>query len=598
MPDLTKALLYAQEQFRCGQLHQAEATCLKILVVDPQHVDALLFLGVIANQLGKPEQTIECFRKVIAVKPDHFETCKNLGFLYRGQGKLDEAIECYRKALLLKPDDAEAHSGLGDVFCDQERLDEAVESYQRALSLRPDFAQVYCNLGGIFLAQDKLDLAMDACRRALALDPRLAEAYVNLGSALVGQGDTGAAADSLRNALELKADCPGAREGLASLYAELGRFEDAHREVAKALASNPDNAVALSILPEIQKMPVDADWLNRAQRVASKPTLPLAEAMRLLFAIGKYHDDNAQYDHAFAAYSAANALRRRVEGGFDRAAFSSLVDALISAYAFDAVNAPHAGASASRVPVFIVGMPRSGTSLVEQIIASHPQAFGAGELSFWHAQARKSGNATALAGGDPALLAKIVAEYEQLLHRLAAGKDRVVDKMPHNFLWLGMIRSAFPNAQIIHTQRNPLDTCVSIHCRMFLHAHQYAADLEDLGHCYCEYLRLMRHWRSVLPADRFLELPYEGLVNDQAGWTRKLLEFVQLPWADSCMQFHRHERRVATFSSWQVRQPIYRTAMGHWAHYAKHIGPLIKVLEANGVHAERYASARWPCYAI
>jgi tetratricopeptide (TPR) repeat protein len=572
-----------------GSWRLAESICLMTLREQPTHMGMLLLLGVIANQLGKPEEAIARFNEAIALQPDYLESYVLLGALLRQQRRLEEAVGCLRKAIALKPDDPRAHAGLGDVLADRAQLDEAVASYLEALSLKPDFAEVYCNLGGILQTQGRFAEAVDACNMALSLNPHFAGAYVNLGATHQGLGDLAAAEACFNRALALDDKCTVARNALASVCAELGKFDAARRELERTLALKTDDATALAMLTEIGTMPADEAWLDKAQNVVVSPALSKAEALRLQFAIAKYYDDNKQYQLAFPEYRRANALRAK-PGGFDRAAFSAVIDALIAAYTREVVNQEKEGMNKSHRPVLVVGMPRSGTSLMEQIVASLPQAFGAGELDFWPSQAQRNWKSALSAQKDPALLARLGAEYEELLKRVSDGRDRVVDKMPANFLWMGFVRSVFPFARFIHTTRDPLDTCLSIYFKNFSRSHYYATDLADLGFYYTEYARLMRHWRSVLPEDRFLEVSYEALIGDQSAWSKRIVEFVDLPWDTRCLDFHRTERRVATFSNWEVRQPIFRSSMGRWKNYREFLGPLIETLAAEPPPENRYAT--------
>jgi hypothetical protein len=237
-----------------------------------------------------------------------------------------------------------------------------------------------------------------------------------------------------------------------------------------------------------------------------------------------------------------------------------------------------AGGDASERPVFIIGMPRSGTSLAEQILASHPQVFGAGEVHFWDqalARLEKEGLDEAAARTLPA----IALDYLTRVGTQAGGLPRVVDKMPANFLYAGLIHAALPRARIIHMQRHPLDTCLSVYCQNFFNVGRYANDLDDLAHYYGEYLALIEHWRAVLPPTTLLEVPYERLIEEQEGWSRKMVEFIGLPWDPRCLDFHQTSRVVITASKWQVRQKLHSGSVGRWHRYEKHLGPLMPLLD-------------------
>jgi hypothetical protein len=226
-------------------------------------------------------------------------------------------------------------------------------------------------------------------------------------------------------------------------------------------------------------------------------------------------------------------------------------------------------------------MPRSGTTLAEQILASHPKVAGAGELPFWN-DAAAGYKSTALDGGTSgSMTSKLAEDYMRLLADLAPDALRVIDKMPANFLFLGLIHAALPNARILHMRRNPIDTCLSIYFQHFEVAYSYANDLEDLAHYFTEYSRVMEHWRSMLPENAILDVSYEGLVEDQEAWSRKMLEFIGLPWDPICLDFHRTDRTVITASKWQVRQKISKSSVGRWRNYEQFVGPLLHLMESE-----------------
>jgi hypothetical protein len=305
---------------------------------------------------------------------------------------------------------------------------------------------------------------------------------------------------------------------------------------------------------------------------------PLSHAIGLRYALGKYFDDLGRHDDAFRHYRLANELTKRYGAVYDGEKLTRLIDRLIAT--FDAgfmSTPPRASASLSERPVFVLGMPRSGTSLAEQILASHPAVFGAGEISFWD---------DAFGAYDPQALSAIADEYLARTAQAPAGALRVVDKMPANFLYAGLIHAVFPRARIIHLRRHPIDTCLSIYFQNFLNAAAFCNDLEYLAHYYREYVRITDHWRAVLPATAFLEVSYEDLVADQERWTGRMLEFIELPWEPQCLEFHRAERVVITASKWQVRQSINAASVGRWRNYERYVGPLEALLRKPAHGAE------------
>ncbi|MBW8078530.1 MAG: hypothetical protein GJU76_10755 [Gallionella sp.] len=295
----------------------------------------------------------------------------------------------------------------------------------------------------------------------------------------------------------------------------------------------------------------------------------------LRFAMGKYFDDVGDYASAFEAFRKANEQRKKLSVRYDRAARTAWVDDVVRHYTAERAATPVGGASDSQRPVFVVGMMRSGTSLVEQIIASHADASGAGELQFWGMIEYQHPEFFQDPGSDPALAAKTADAYLKLLSRHSADALRVVDKTPANVDYLGLLHCLFPNARFIYMRRDPVDTCLSCYFQNFINAASFAMDLQDLAHYYREHHRLVAHWRSVLPKESFLEMPYEQLVADPEASSRRILEFLDLEWDPKVLEFHKTERAVLTASHWQVRQKMYSSSVGRSKHYQKYIGPLL-----------------------
>jgi len=321
----------------------------------------------------------------------------------------------------------------------------------------------------------------------------------------------------------------------------------------------------------------DGAWLEGVEALLAKP-LPLAHQTGLRYALGKYYDDLGEYSEAFSHYRQANELSKRHAARYDRAQLTQYIDGIIGNFDAAFAAASHSGASVSELPVFVVGMPRSGTTLIEQILASHSQAVGAGEVNFWERAAERFAGCAPGSAARASALAALGRDYLALIGARAGQALRVIDKMPANFLYAGLIHAAFPHARILHVQRHPLDTCLSLYFQNFGERHPYANDLDSLAHYYGEYLRLTRHWRAVLPAAALLEVPYEALVGEQEYWTRRILKFVGLPWDARCLEFHRTERVVITASRWQVRQKINTRSIGRWRNYEPYLAPLRPLL--------------------
>ena len=318
----------------------------------------------------------------------------------------------------------------------------------------------------------------------------------------------------------------------------------------------------------------------RYSELLQQPLRP-REAVSLHYALGKYFDDVQQYDQAFEQYRHANVLKRERSQPYDRQRLVEAVDELIRVFSRGWYEQARANGVASTRPVFIIGMPRSGTSLVEQILASHPQAFGAGELTFWLQASNDYLDRVRRSAPVEHLIGRLARDYLQLLQGLSPEALRVIDKMPGNFMYLGPIRAALPDARLIHMRRDPVDTCLSIYFQDFGDVLTYANDLDDLAHYYGQYRRIMQHWQSILPPGALLEIPYEALVADQEGWSRRMLDFIGLPWDPRCLDFHRTVRNVLTTSRWQVRQKISTGSVARWRHYARYLAPLLPLHEQS-----------------
>jgi tetratricopeptide (TPR) repeat protein len=327
----------------------------------------------------------------------------------------------------------------------------------------------------------------------------------------------------------------------------------------------------------IRKMtPVDSPWLEGAENIADGE-IGLLDEVELRFAMGKYCDDVGNYKRAFENYKRANDLLKSIAEPYDREGRIKLVDRLIRGYTREAVTRKDTATCGSEKPVFVVGMPRSGTSLAEQIIASHPSAVGAGELDFWSDAARSHSMAIRDGQLDESIRQELADGYLRLLKNASDDALRIVDKTTINADYLGLIHSIFPNARILYLQRDSIDTCLSCYFQQFSLGLCFTMDLSDLAHYYREHRRLMAHWRSVLPPGTILDIPYAELVADQAGWTRKILEFLGLGWDERCLDFEKTERAVVTSSSWQVRQKIYKDSVLRWRNYEQFIGPLLSL---------------------
>jgi tetratricopeptide (TPR) repeat protein len=431
----------------------------------------------------------------------------------------------------------------------------------------------------LLIEQGKEDQAIALLKETLRLKPDYVEAYNAFGQALSNVDKKQEAEIAFTQALELRPNCPEVLLSLGKSASDQGEFERAQELFERALKIDPKMPEALAGLAYTQKMTTDdASWLQRAQELAAQP-LTRRHIVMLYFAMGKFCDDTEEYDKAFSFYRQANEERKKYIGKYDRVKEEELVNSLINSYSATFLGVRQPGADDSQRPVFVVGMPRSGTSLIEQIIASHPEAYGAGELSFWHQRANELGNRFQKASFQKKEISETATGALQNLIAYDAHASRIVDKMPDNFKLLGFIHTVFPQARILHVRRNPVDTCLSIYFQNFKSGHTYSNDIEDLSHYYQQYHRLMGHWRSVLQDDIFLEVPYESLIEEQESWIQHIINFIGLSWDEQCLSFYKTKRRVGTSSNWQTRQPIYKSSKERWRNYEKYVEPLLPLLD-------------------
>jgi tetratricopeptide (TPR) repeat protein len=497
------------------------------------------------------------------------------------QGAYPEAINSYRKLVEIQPRHAAALNNLGAALCQLGRYQEAEGYFLQAIKFEPNYVDPYSNLGNALTVRGAYDEAESYLRRALKLNPRFVNARANLGLTLANLSRLREAKSHFDKALKIEPRNADALFGLAFVAKAEGHLDEARELADRVLRVNPKMAKALATLISLRKMlPSDNALLGRAEELAVSGVTALDES-DLRFAIGKYCDDVGNFDKAFQNYKRANDLLKPIAEPYDRAARKNFVDSMIRVYTQDVVARPASGASDSVKPVFVVGMPRSGTSLTEQIIASHPSARGAGEMEFWSRAVHEHRDAV-LSGTLCESTSRQLAEaYLSELDAKSGDGSRIVDKLPRNSDYLGLIHLVFPHARIINMRRDPIDTCLSCYFQKFVPL-SFTLELADLADYYRQHERLVAHWRAALPRGTILDVPYEELVADQEGWSRRILDFVGLDWNDQVLEFHKTNRPVVTASFWQVRQKIYDNSVRRWRNYEKYIGPLADLKDFAG----------------
>ena len=489
------------------------------------------------------------------------------GFQLYQKGKLAAAQNLFRQALQNNPDQPDAIRLLAEVLLDLRQFDEAILRVTHLAKLQPAHFLSHYSLGTAYRLAGQPEPAVRAYRAALALNPDFVGALHGIGAALNLAERECEALAWLRRAVALQPDFAPAWQELAAALAIMGELSEAESAYQRAVALDPHLGNARRMLAAVrQDKPAD-DEIDALLVASNHPGTPPAARIDMLFAAGRLLDRTGDVDRAFDVFSQANFLRRASQAAagivYGRQKFSSDIDGIIAAFD-QACFAAGSGGHPSEAPVFIVGMPRSGSSLFEQIAASHPDVTGAGEFPGIGEIARRLGPAP-----QTWTSADILAAAENYLDGLTAkagAAERLIDKMPDNIFHVGLIAMMFPHARVIFCERDPADTCLSCFFQNFSAPLAYDTDLEDAAHRCAEITRLARHWRNVLPL-RHMTLRYEEVVEDLPAKARELIAFLGLDWDDSCLAFHRTTRPVRTASWAQVRQPLYQDAVGKWRRY-------------------------------
>jgi tetratricopeptide (TPR) repeat protein len=570
-----------------GKPDEAAACYRRALELKPDFAEVHNNLGVAWKEQGKPDEAAASYRRALKLNPDDAEAHNNLGNVLKEQKKPDEAVACYRWALELKPDYAEAHYNLGAALQGQGKLDEAAACYRCALELKPDYAPAHNNLGNTLKEQGKLDEAVACYRRTLELKPGYAEAHSNLGSALKEQGKLDEAAACYRRALELKPDYAAAHNNLGSALQEMGDLRGAEDSFRAALRHDGRLALAHCNLAELLGGKLSANDLAAQRRLLEDMELTDLDRSLLHFGLAKVLDARGEYAEAARHLNRGNALQlsewRKRGREYDPKEHKRLVTRTIAACTPEFFQRVRGFGVESELPVFVVGLPRSGTTLVEQILASHSQVFGAGELGLAHDTMTALGSEDAdclegLSRLDRQTAGRLAARHLERLRALSPTALRIVDKMPENYLYLGLLASLFPRAKFIHCRRDLRDVAVSCWTTHFQGV-RWTNDREHIASRFYQYQRLMEHWRKVLPAP-LLEVEYEATVADLEGVARKLVAWCNLAWEPKCLEFHQTKRPVRTASAVQVRRPVFKTSVARWKHYEGALASLFARLES------------------
>ena len=470
---------------------------------------------------------------------------------------------------------AQIQHNLGTALYMQGRDLEAAKAFDLALAINPRADDSMLSLGQVMLSQTNPTAAAECARRALSMKPNNPSALLLLASALVEDSRPAEAEDYLKRAIKLDPKDAKAQALLGMRFQSQGKFKEANIQLRKSMESTPKQGFAYFAYVHNNKVSEgDLGMVDQMERLATEGGLPPRELNFLHYGLGRALESLGEFERAIKHYDQANRIAYRIKFGdrrFDRASYAANFDRIIKTFSKELLDKARGHGDPSDLPIVIVGMMRSGTTLAEQILSSHPMVGAAGEDRFWPMNWRRALASTPNLLDTPSLR-PLAKAYLRRLQQVVPNKPRVTDKMPANYEFLGTIHASLPNVRILHMRRNPVDTCFSIYTTPNRVPIEFAYDRENIVFAYRQYQRLMEHWRSVLPPARFLEVSYEELVLDRETCTRRIVEFCGLEWNEACMSPERNDRSVVTPSLWQVRQPIYTSSIGRWKKFRPWLG--------------------------
>jgi Flp pilus assembly protein TadD len=576
-PDVNFALGISFAQ--SGQAPQAVKHLRTTLEADPEHAAALSWLASILSSTGRLHEAEQVALKAAHLHPDEPAVHNNLGRIYLDKREPQRALSAFQRAVELSPDIAPILARLGQTLQILGRYGEAAANYRKAMRLMPQDEAIRGMLVRLLMSMGESQEALEILHDATRINPSSFAAQIGFAQALFESGQGRLALETLRRAVKLDPNSAFARGLLGACLSEIGEFEEAVEEFRYAIRLDPSMGTAYYDLVESKTVTEeDAALVEQMMAQLRKTNLPPLDRMSFHFACGKAFDDLGRFREAMEQFDFANRLCHQISFGgsrFDRDLFAGMVDEMISKFPMGGRRDLPEGNPSNR-PIFVVGMIRSGTTLVERILASHPEVSAGGEIKFLAAQFDQD---HCLGLEQLGASAQIASDYLDLLVEIGDGKRRVTDKMPSNFRAVGPIHALFPNARIVHVRRNPVDTCISIYSHLFHNPPEFCCDRESIVFAYQQYQRLMAHWRQSITTERFFEIEYESLVEDRENVVRALLEFCGLEWNDRCLRHEKTEGQIRTVSKRQARLPIYTKSLHRWKNYEPWLGSFSKLLE-------------------
>jgi len=584
----------AFELFNHGDLQGAKVLYEKISSLDGRNAEAPMMLGVIKAEAGDVLGAESLLQQALALKPDYADAFYYLGHVLQARGQLAEAVHKLERAVELDSDFVEAkallnsvQTNLANALLQQGKLSQAAACFEKITRQQPTSPAGWFMLARIRGQQGQYVEAERCCREVIRLDAELIEAHILWASLLLAQGKLEEACKHSDDALQLDSGNINAVALAANIAKHMGEPEKSHRLLSPLLEQGVEQVnIALAFAMVSKDIDRQQQAITLMEKILkSDSSLSTVSKTNLCFNLGMLYDNIKQYDKAFFYYQQGNMLK---PVSFDQTEHARNIERHIAVHSKKFMASKLRSGLHSERPIFIVGMVRSGTSLVEQILSSHADVYGAGELGDIYQFSKELPHLLETSEAYPECLSKLTQQhtdtlaqrYLNHLTQLSPNAKRVVDKLPGNFMHLGLIELLFPGARVIHCMRDPVDTCLSTYFQDFSTLHPYAYDLSSLGVFYQNYLKLMTHWRKVLSLP-MLELKYEDLINDQEQVSRSLVEFCGLEWDARCLQFYENKRLVRTASYDQVNRPLHKQSVARWKHYEPHLKPLLNALNCE-----------------
>jgi tetratricopeptide (TPR) repeat protein len=561
--------------------------------LDPQLEQAWFNLGKALAMLGFGQEADEAFEKSFALNPERGKLA--LAAEHHKEGRFEEAERLYREIIRANPKNVDAIRMLGRVALSAKRNDDAERLFRQAIKLTPDFTGAMTDLARLLKEQNRFDEAIEWFEKVVELEPDSAQAHFQLAGTLAPAALTFRAIESYRKALELSPKFPGARLGLGHVLKTVGQRQEAIEAYRECIRLRPDNGESYWSLANLKTYRLSDEDVAAMEKRLAQGDLTHQSRVNFLFAMAKAQEDRGNFERAWDYYVEGNAAQRMQEK-YDPVATEVVNDAIIEVFDRQLLEGNAGLGNPDTSPIFVIGLPRSGSTLIEQILASHSQVEGTSELPYAGRVATSLNRNRADGVNYPEAVRELSAEHFDALGRdyldLAAmhrteGAARFIDKMPNNFPAVGFLHLILPNAKIVDARRHPLDSCLGCFRQLFAKGQTFTYDLNDIGEYFLEYERMMDHWHSVLPG-RVLAVQYEELVGDVEVQVRRLLDYCELPFEESCLKFYETERPVRTASSEQVRQPIHNRSVGYWRNYDDKLDELKAVLAPVLGRYERY----------